>query len=1466
MPEKTISTDPPYPEAEDFEEYLAIDDLFVDYFNAFLELPSFPEPLRFNPDTGGFEVLTPAKNQLADKIKAIARAQTPRSAVYKHAIANPPPRLPHYENDEEEDEEVKTSFNVKCLDKEQGIQWIKEHRLPTFLRSDLYMEYRLAKLLSQIETNRAGIKLTIDETFRPWHKQTKVERPPTAVDETIEMIERLKVTMGSMNATQTKEWFSVAKQVESTSVTSISRPVSSVTMPTMLPRRRTSSSRPISVCSSRNEIADNGDDYLGTGPHVKELSLNVPRRTSASSVVFSPMTSTAFPIREEYSACVVPRPVSSHTKVDHVVKIEPELSDSDSDQGVGSESDDIKEEIIEEKEDDEPGRSYLFDVNNLESYASVLVSLVFKKAIESLAPNITRKQLDKVTNLESIVTSSPRGRPLSRLNSKMFSEAILEHEQRVLDEQEILSRQSAKTMRSTKTQILASDVTRTESPTKKSIMFREKTESVFDDETDSVFSDESETSFQTISTRKQDFTDTKGFNRFRSFLQDTLGDKLVSLWLDIDKSRFAIRKEKSQKYLQHLRETYLKVGSTKRLPNEFLRKHQLLNATQWSVKRLQEIQRRVVEPLLLYWTPRFLVRQMARASKSAESDKVTSVETKSRDIRPLSSQSYPSPKTITVLPLRPKSCLPRLRNDKIITVERGRVLPDYHHYVKPDVYQTQHDPSPPLTTPSPIPSYLMPKVTAMVSDGQIQKLLLPKRPVSAGPLTRQTKVRFERRKSVAAKLRQRIRACSSVAPKSPATSVTSDSTVKGSPAMESMLQALYYDTRAGWFFTQFCENSKNMLWSSSIHFWFDVQEYHYLFYRDIFDQFTIERKSQAIYSTYIVGGSPEDIGLSVAIRRQVQMMIQPPFDELFDAAEEYVLKLLIVPWNRMMGMDKESYNKVELIEQERRLNVAAKYMGCLQKKGILKEKKVPLASEQQSLAKYEEDLWTKVPEEFRNVTFDELVRNRIELEHFRKFLEENYAKTDLLCWLDMEAFRRLPHQANEKRDEKAKDIKEKYLHKKYFFGPNSPATKQEQNEAVRIAGGWGKTLKERPPTELIAEAQKYVKKRIEKRWLPQFLATSTYQERQRPKSQMSEVADDVVLQKKKRRGEPWRMLDNRWQSSSRDLMEFRRALTNNITVGQFRRYVSVKGDFLENNVLFWLEVQKYKDFCHIHNESSAVESKVTSIINCFINSHIPPSLQIDIPNEMAEKLIEKRKELGPYVFREAQLTVFRVLFPHWTGFCEFRKTNSNLSDEKLTTTLERQRQKKLQRIRKQMKEQEEAALREEMKAQTEHESLDFPELGSLKGSDFADSFLSGGRTNNQMSWSYGKYVEGLERQKMLLLMENEVRGRVPQEALRDPDYDVSTVDSEEDSDADDGQSSTTVHASESSRRKKKPKEKIIHSTIKSPEATEIASEYTGDTNGKGNRNSPRDSKAKNSALLQKPGINNAANVPAVTVD
>nr|CAB3265558.1 regulator of G-protein signaling 22-like [Phallusia mammillata] len=1444
---------PPQLEIEDFEQYLATDDLFVNYFNEFLELPTFPEPLKFNIETGGFEVLTPAKYELADKIKAYARSQTPMSSVYKNAIANPKIKLPHYEREmldeqsKKPEEEIKTSISVKCLDKEQGIAWIKENRFPVFLQSELYMEYRLAKLLAQIETNKGGIKLTINRDFKPWHKAKKEIRPPTPVDQTEELIQRLSVTLGSSTTTQTRQWYSIAKQVEDSS--KLDNLPTRVSAPVTLLRRRASSSRPISVESRRNDVADDADSYLGDvmdlsegpPPVITALSgqatlMHTQTERSPSSVTFSPAQPSGYPIHDEEAAKIIPVQIHSTTHVSRVVTIAPEPSDDESDQGVGSESDESQGEI--EKDEITPPKTYSFAITGLDSYAGVFVAMAIKDAYTTLVSNLDSTQINDV-NLDPIIPQSPRGSTLSELDPAVFSEALLEHETKRLQNRETQTSDGA-----------------VEQPRRKSITFKSK----IDDEVDSVFSDESNESELATSPRKLEPADSGNLKKFRSFLHGTVGEKLLDLWLDIDKSRFGMRNKKVQSYLQRMREVYVKVGSTKRLPNEVLSKYKLLHATQWTINHLQNVQRDIVEPLLLYWAPRFSVRYSSEwvAPKSNESD-VTTI--RSRAIRPMSSQSYPSPKTITIVPLRPRSCLPRIKHG---LTDRGHVISDYHRYVNRDVFMTSLDPSPPLTTPSPIPSYLQPKVSAAVEQRNSGDRTPFKRPASAGPLTRRTLARLERLKS-AATSRTRKSAPTVFRPRvktSPASSVTSESTVKGSPAMESMLQALLHDTKAGWFFTRFCEQSNNKLWSNSIHFWFNLQDYRRSFYTEIYDHFIIRKKAQTIYSTYVVGGSPEDIEVVMETRRGIRIRLDPPFEDLFDEAEEYVLKLLIVPWNRMLGLDRDSYRKIELIDQERSLNVTSKYMAFINRKGILKEKKSSVPTEQQSIEKYEEDLWLKVSEEFRTFTFDELVRNRIELEHFRKFLDEHFVKTDLLCWLDIESFKRLPHQASEKRDEKAKEIKTKYLHKKYFFGPNSPATKDEQNQAVLAGGGWGRTLKERPTTELIIEVQKYVKKRIDNRWLPLFLATEEFMERQRPKSQMSEVAEDVVLQKKKKRGEPWRLLDNRWQSSSRDLMEFRRALTNHVTAGQFRRYVSLKGEFLENDVLFWLEVQKYKDFCHSHNEASAIESKVLSIMNCFVNSHIPPSLQIDISAEMAEKLIEKRRELGPYVFREAQLTVFRVLFPYWSQFCEFRKT---LGEEKLSTTLERQRQKRKEKLRKQMREQEEETLREEARAAKEAAAAteEFPDLLSTRGSDVPESL--DGRHGNQMSWSYGKYVESLEQQRLLLLMENEVKGRTPPEPLPDRDVDVSTVSSVMDSDDDERKSKDSDDISLTSEGvpKKKKKDKIIISSVKKHDPTadqsnagneSRATDATNRRNGKANRNGASKKEGK------------AVKGPAVTVD
>ena len=71
-------------------------------------------------------------------------------------------------------------------------------------------------------------------------------------------------------------------------------------------------------------------------------------------------------------------------------------------------------------------------------------------------------------------------------------------------------------------------------------------------------------------------------------------------------------------------------------------------------------------------------------------------------------------------------------------------------------------------------------------------------------------------------------------------------------------------------------------------------------------------------------------------------------------------------------------------------------------------------------------------------------------------------------------------------------------------------------KVMTAGGGWGKLLEDRPPTASLLEAQKYVQERIEKKWLPQFLATQEFSSRQQPQSSLDDVVEDVMMQKKKR--------------------------------------------------------------------------------------------------------------------------------------------------------------------------------------------------------------------------------------------------------------------------------------------------------------------------------------------------------------
>ncbi|CAM4648770.1 unnamed protein product [Lepidochelys kempii] len=96
------------------EELLTYDDLFLEYFNAFLALPAFPLRLRYDRLRGQLQELDSFLSE------------SPSQMGMK-------PSSPHY--------------GATDAERERILGWLRRERLPPFQRTALYLEYKLAKLL-----------------------------------------------------------------------------------------------------------------------------------------------------------------------------------------------------------------------------------------------------------------------------------------------------------------------------------------------------------------------------------------------------------------------------------------------------------------------------------------------------------------------------------------------------------------------------------------------------------------------------------------------------------------------------------------------------------------------------------------------------------------------------------------------------------------------------------------------------------------------------------------------------------------------------------------------------------------------------------------------------------------------------------------------------------------------------------------------------------------------------------------------------------------------------------------------------------------------------------------------------------------------------------------------------------------------------------------------------------------------
>ena len=101
-----------------------------------------------------------------------------------------------------------------------------------------------------------------------------------------------------------------------------------------------------------------------------------------------------------------------------------------------------------------------------------------------------------------------------------------------------------------------------------------------------------------------------------------------------------------------------------------------------------------------------------------------------------------------------------------------------------------------------------------------------------------------------------------------------------------------------------------------------------------------------------------------------------------------------------------------------------------------------------------------------------------------------------MCWMDIENFRAIPVSDKAMRNTKAKCISKNHLNKKYFFGPNSPASKEAQRRIVQAGQGrYESSVPSKPSTSVLLEVQKHVRTRLVEVWLAEFMVSPQFMER-----------------------------------------------------------------------------------------------------------------------------------------------------------------------------------------------------------------------------------------------------------------------------------------------------------------------------------------------------------------------------------
>ncbi|XP_025105262.1 regulator of G-protein signaling 22-like isoform X2 [Pomacea canaliculata] len=196
--------------------------------------------------------------------------------------------------------------------------------------------------------------------------------------------------------------------------------------------------------------------------------------------------------------------------------------------------------------------------------------------------------------------------------------------------------------------------------------------------------------------------------------------------------------------------------------------------------------------------------------------------------------------------------------------------------------------------------------------------------------------------------------------------------------------------------------------------------------------------------------------------------------------------------------------------------------------------------------------------------------------------------------------------------------------------------------------------------------------------------------------QSSRTFDTPLLSLPSQRRSRRNKVTGRAQPSREDKNEFLHTLAQS-AAGQlsifmlyFYKYILKHGEVdgmpqIHKDLFFYIEVQKFKDCSHAYSDEEMLKRKVQSIMDCFLESVYSPPLQIDISPDIHQKTIKAvqrylaGKDVVPSLFDEAQVAVFKELLPYWAGF---RKSRSYVpeSSKKPVTKFDKMLRRRMENI------------------------------------------------------------------------------------------------------------------------------------------------------------------------------------------